>query len=223
VQVNEGLAAEEVISKRGRVMRFTTFLVDDDPGVLKALSRLIRTAGYESRGYLSPQDFLRDHDPSVPGCAILDLTMPDIDGLSLQQKLSKDSIERPIIFLTGNADVSTSVRAMKAGAVDFLTKPVKREDLLTAIARAEERDAQARQNRSELQSIEGKLAKLTPREREVLEHVIDGKLNKQIAAALGTVEKTVKVHRGRMMAKLSLRSVADLVRLAGRAGISAHH
>jgi FixJ family two-component response regulator len=204
-------------------MRFTTFLVDDDPGVLKALSRLIRTAGYESRGYLSPQDFLRDHDPSVPGCAILDLTMPDIDGLSLQQKLSKDSIERPIIFLTGNADVSTSVRAMKAGAVDFLTKPVKREDLLTAIARAEERDAQARQNRSELQSIEGKLAKLTPREREVLEHVIDGKLNKQIAAALGTVEKTVKVHRGRMMAKLSLRSVADLVRLAGRAGISAHH
>jgi RNA polymerase sigma factor (sigma-70 family) len=204
-------------------MRFTTFLVDDDPGVLKALSRLIRTAGYESRGYLSPQDFLRDHDPSVPGCAILDLTMPNIDGLALQQMLSEDNIERPIIFLTGNADVPTSVRAMKAGAVDFLTKPVKREDLLTAIARAEERDAQARQSRSELQSIEDKLAKLTPREREVLEHVIDGKLNKQIAAALGTVEKTVKVHRGRMMAKLSLRSVADLVRLAGRAGISAHH
>jgi RNA polymerase sigma factor (sigma-70 family) len=204
-------------------MRFTTFLVDDDPGVLKALSRLIRMAGYESRGYLSPQDFLRDHDPSVPGCAILDLTMPNIDGLALQQKLSEDNIDRPIIFLTGNADVSTSVRAMKAGAVDFLTKPVKREDLLTAIARAEERDAQARQSRSELQSIEDKLAKLTPREREVLEHVIDGKLNKQIAAALGTVEKTVKVHRGRMMAKLSIRSVADLVRLAGRAGISAHH
>jgi FixJ family two-component response regulator len=204
-------------------MRFTTFLVDDDPGVLKALSRLIRTAGYESRGYLSPQDFLRDHDPSVPGCAILDLTMPDIDGLELQQKLSEDSIERPIIFLTGNADVPASVRAMKAGAVDFLIKPVKREDLLTAIARAEERDAQVRQNRSELQTIEDKLGKLTPREREVLEHVIDGKLNKQIAAALGTVEKTVKVHRGRMMAKLGIRSVAELVRLAGRAGIAAQH
>ena len=204
-------------------MRFTTFLVDDDPGVLKALSRLIRTAGYESRGYLSPQDFLRDHDPNVPGCAILDLTMPDIDGLELQQKLSKDCIDRPIIFLTGNADVPASVRAMKAGAVDFLTKPVKREDLLTAIARAEERDTQVRQNRSELQTIEDKLARLTPREREVLEHVIDGKLNKQIAAALGTVEKTVKVHRGRMMAKLGIRSVAELVRLAGRAGIAAQH
>ncbi|MEW6454819.1 MAG: response regulator [Pseudomonadota bacterium] len=204
-------------------MRFTTFLVDDDPGVLKALSRLIRLAGYESRGYLSPQDFLRDHDPSVPGCAILDLTMPDIDGLALQQKLSEDSIERPIIFLTGNADVPSSVRAMKAGAVDFLTKPVKREDLLTAIARAEERDARVRHDRSELQTIEDKLVKLTPREREVLEHVIDGKLNKQIAAALGTVEKTVKVHRGRMMAKLGIRSVAELVRLAGRAGIAAHH
>lgn len=203
-------------------MQFTTFLVDDDPGVLKALSRLIRMAGYESRGYLSPQDFLRDHDPSVPGCAILDLTMPDIDGLALQQKLSADSIERPIIFLTGNADVPSSVRAMKAGAIDFLTKPVKREDLLTAIARAKERDAQTRHDRSELQSIEDKLVKLTPREREVLEHVIDGKLNKQIAAALGTVEKTVKVHRGRMMAKLGIRSVAELVRLAGRAGIAAH-
>lgn len=204
-------------------MPFTTFLVDDDPGVLKALSRLIRTAGYESRGYLSPRDFLRDHDPSVPGCAILDLTMPDIDGLELQQKLSEDSIQRPIIFLTGNADVPASVRAMKAGAVDFLTKPVKREDLLTAIARAEERDTRVRQNRSELQTIEDKLGRLTPREREVLAHVIDGKLNKQIAAALGTVEKTVKVHRGRMMAKLGIRSVAELVRLAGRAGIAVQH
>lgn len=204
-------------------MPFTTFLVDDDPGVLKSLSRLIRTAGYESRGYLSPRDFLRDHDPSVPGCAILDLTMPDIDGLELQQKLSEDSIQRPIIFLTGNADVPASVRAMKAGAVDFLTKPVKREDLLTAIARAEERDTRVRQNRSEVQTIEDKLGRLTPREREVLAHVIDGKLNKQIAAALGTVEKTVKVHRGRMMAKLGIRSVAELVRLAGRAGIAAQH
>jgi FixJ family two-component response regulator len=204
-------------------MRFTTFLVDDDPGVLKSLSRLIRLAGYESRGYLSSQEFLRDHDPSVPGCAILDLTMPDIDGLALQQKLTDDNIDRPIIFLTGNADVPTSVRAMKAGAVDFLTKPVKREDLLMAIERAEQRDAEIRQSRLELQSIEDRLARLTPREREVLEHVIDGKLNKQIAGALGTVEKTVKVHRGRMMSKLGIRSVADLVRLAGRAGIAAHH
>ena len=204
-------------------MSFTTFLVDDDPGVLKALARIMRTAGYESRSYSSPLDFLHDHDPSVPGCVILDLAMPGLDGMELQQQLAGGDVERPIIFLTGNGDVPTSVRAMKAGAVDFLTKPVKRDALLVAIARAAERDAETRQARGERLSIEGRLAKLTPREREVLSHVVAGRLNKQITAALGTVEKTVKVHRGRMMAKLGLRSVADLVRLAERAGIDPQH
>jgi FixJ family two-component response regulator len=202
-------------------MSFTTFLVDDDPGVLKALTRMMRTAGYESRGYSSARDFLREHDPSVPGCAIFDLTMPDLDGLELQQHLANQSVDRPIIFLTGNGDIPTSVRAIRAGAVDFLTKPVRRDQLLTAIARAEELDAKTRQTRAAQQSIQSRLGHLTPREREVLGHVIAGRLNKQIAARLGTVEKTVKVHRGRMMAKLGMRSVADLVRFAQSAGIAA--
>lgn len=197
-------------------MGFTAFLVDDDPGVLKALSRIVRTAGYESVCYSSPQDFLREHDPSIPGCIVLDLTMPDLDGLELQQCLAEAGGELPIIFLSGQADVPASVSAMKAGAIDFLVKPVNREKLLAAIEQARERDRQARQARCEWQSVEGKLARLTRREREVLDHVVKGKLNKQIAADLGTVEKTIKVHRGRMMAKLEVRNVADLVRLAGR-------
>jgi FixJ family two-component response regulator len=131
--------------------------------------------------------------------------------------------ERPIIFLTGQGDISTSVRAMKAGAVDFLTKPVKREALFSAVVRAANVDAASRQKRSESKSIGERLATLTHREREVLEYVIAGRLNKQIAASLGTVEKTVKVHRGRMMAKLGVRSVADLVRLADKAGIAPAH
>jgi FixJ family two-component response regulator len=201
-------------------MSFTTFLVDDDAGVLKALSRLLRAAGYDTRTYSSPNDFLAEHDPSIPGCAVLDLTMPGLDGLELQEKLAEQASERPIIFLSGKADVPRSVQAMKAGAVDFLLKPVERDVLLAAVARANEQDAKLRQERADRQAVERKLASLTPREREVLEHVAAGKLNKQIAAALGTVEKTVKVHRGRMMEKLGVRSVAELVRLTERARLS---
>ena len=182
-------------------MGFTAFLIDDDPGVLKALSRIVRTAGYETVSYSSAQEFLREHDPSTPGCAILDLTMPELDGLELQQHLAQAGAERPIIFLSGQADIPASVQAMKAGAVDFLVKPVDREKLLSAIEQAKNRDDKARQARSERQGIEAKLATLTQREREVLEHV---------------VEKTVKVHRGRVMAKLEVRSVAELVRLTER-------
>jgi FixJ family two-component response regulator len=131
-------------------------------------------------------------------------------------------IERPVIFITGKGDIPTSVRAMKAGAVDFLTKPVQEDELLSAIARAAAKEAEVRNVRAEIDTIEAKLAKLTPREREVLSHVIAGRLNKQIAGDLGTVEKTVKVHRGRMMEKLGVRTVADLVRLAERAGIQPH-
>jgi FixJ family two-component response regulator len=200
-------------------MSFTTYLVDDDPGVLKALARMLRIAGYDSRQFSSPRDFLREHDPSIPGCAILDLTMPELDGLQLQRCLADDSIDRPVIFLTGNGDIPSTVQAMKAGAIDFLTKPVRREQLLAAIARAEEKDAAARRMRDRRRSVESKLGRLTVREREVLEHVIAGKLNKQIAAILGTAEKTVKVHRGRMMAKLGVRSVAELVRFAQQADI----
>jgi len=203
-----------------REVGFTTFLVDDDPAVLRAITRLLNAAGYETKSFSSPQEFLSAHDPSIPGCAIIDLVMSELDGLHLQQALIETGSERPIIFLTGKGDVSTSVRAMKAGAVDFLTKPVKREALFSAVVRAAKVDALSRQRRDESKSIGDRLATLTHREREVLAYVIAGRLNKQIAASIGTVEKTVKVHRGRMMAKLGIRSVADLVRLADKAGIA---
>ncbi|HEX5507728.1 MAG TPA: response regulator [Pseudolabrys sp.] len=199
---------------------FTIFLIDDDAGVLKSLGRLLRTSGYEIMPFRSPLDFLRAHDPAVPGCAVLDLAMPYIDGLHLQDKLLRERVERPIIFLSGRGDISASVKAMKSGAVDFLTKPVKRSELLAAVSRAVDMDKQMRQEREKVKSINDRLLLLTPREREVLQHVVAGRLNKQIAGALGTVEKTVKVHRGRMMMKLGVRCVADLVRLSERAGIA---
>jgi FixJ family two-component response regulator len=199
---------------------FTIFLVDDDPGVLKAVSRLLRAKGYETQSYSNPQSFLANHDPNVPGCAILDVSMPGLDGLQLQQALTTKGSHRPVIFITGKGDIPTSVRAMKAGAIDFLTKPISDTDLLGAIDHAKEQDAKTRLLRAELASIQNKIATLTPREREVLTHVVAGRLNKQIAGDLGTVEKTIKVHRGRMMEKLGVRTVADLVRLAEKAGIS---
>jgi FixJ family two-component response regulator len=199
---------------------FTVFLVDDDAGVLKALSRLLRARGYDIKPFTSPQAFLADHDASIPGCAVLDVSMPGLDGLELQQALTAEGAQRPVIFLTGKGDIPTSVRAMRAGAIDFLTKPVNDADLLPAIARAEKEDARSRNANAELHSINARLAILTPREREVMTHVVAGRLNKQIAGDLGTVEKTIKVHRGRMMEKLGVRSVADLVRLAEKAGIS---
>jgi FixJ family two-component response regulator len=198
---------------------YTVFLVDDDARVLKALSRLLRAKGYDTKPFTSPQEFLAQHDAAIPGCAVLDVSMPGLDGLVLQQVLAGGGEQRPIIFLTGQGDIPTSVRAMKAGAIDFLTKPVKEKDLLEAIARAEEIDNKARQSRVELAHIQAKIATLTPREREVLSHVVAGRLNKQIAGDLGTVEKTIKVHRGRVMEKLGVRTVADLVRFAERAGI----
>jgi len=199
---------------------FTVFLVDDDVRIVKALSRLLRMKGYEVRSYTSPREFLAGHDATIPGCAVFDVSMPDLDGLALQQALSAGGSQRPVIFITGQGDIPTSVRAMRAGAVDFLTKPVSNADLLAAIARAGERDIGARHVQAELAAIQAKIATLTPREREVLTHVVAGRLNKQIAYDLGTAEKTVKFHRGAMMRKLDVRTVADLVRLAEKAGIS---
>jgi FixJ family two-component response regulator len=199
---------------------FTIYLVDDDPSVLKALSRFLDAKGYGVRPFTSAQDFLSLHDAAVPGCAILDLAMPGLDGLQLQEALAAGGAQRPVIFLTGKGDIPATVRAMKAGAVDFLTKNAPKDDLLQAIARAEELDAQTRRVRAELVAIQTKIAALTPREREVLTHVVAGRLNKQIAGDLGTVEKTVKFHRGHLMEKLGVRTVADLVRLAEKAGIS---
>jgi FixJ family two-component response regulator len=156
--------------------KFTVYLVDDDAGVLKALSRLLRAKGYEVKSYVSPQEFLEQHDPAVSGCAVLDVSMPGLDGLELQQALAAGGSHRPIVFITGKGDVPTSVRAMKAGAIDFLTKPTKDTDLLEAVRRAEERDAEARRRLSELEVVQAKLKTLTPREREVLTHVVAGRL-----------------------------------------------
>jgi len=198
---------------------FAVFLIDDDPSVLKALTRLLQTAGYKTKTFSSSEAFLDEHDPSVPGCAVLDLTMPGLDGLELQQKLANKATRRPIVFLTGHGSVPVSVRAMKAGAVDFLLKPVKRVDLLEAVGRAAALDKVARWADEERRSVYAVLEKLTAREREVLTHVIAGRLNKQIAADLGTVEKTIKVHRSRMMAKMGVRTVAALVRLTQKVSL----
>ena len=203
--------------------RFVIFLVDDDPGVLKALTRMLDTQGYEVRAFSSSTEFLAQHDPSISGCAIFDLSMPGLDGIELQAALKAGGIERPVIFITGVGDIPVTVQAMKAGAIDFLTKPVKSRQLLAAVALAAEKEAQSHERRSALASISDRLARLTPREREVLTHVVAGRLNKQIAADLGTVEKTIKLHRGRMMQKMGVRTVADLVRIAERAGIRPAH
>jgi FixJ family two-component response regulator len=211
---------ERLDSPNATCAMFTVFLVDDDARVLKALARLLRAKGYDTQPFNSPQEFLAQHNAAVPGCAVLDVAMPGLDGLVLQQVLASGGEQRPIIFLTGKGDIPTTVQAMKAGAIDFLTKPVKEKDLLEALARAQEIDNKVRQSRVELAHIQAKLATLTPREREVLSHVVAGRLNKQIAGDLGTVEKTIKVHRGRVMEKLGVRTVADLVRFAERAGIA---
>ena len=198
----------------------TIFLVDDEPPVVRALERLLRAAGYEVRGFLSSRAFLEQHDPAIPGCAVLDIAIDGMNGFELQELLADSRCERPVVFLTGRGDIPMSVRAMRAGAVSFLMKPVQGEELLDAIRLALEKDSNAREVRGRLAAIERRLATLTAREREVLEHVVAGRLNKQIAADLGTAEKTVKVHRGRVMEKMRVRSVAELVRICDQAGVA---
>ena len=183
----------------------TVFVVDDDPSVLKGVKRLLRSAGFTAETFASAQDFLARHDREAAGCVILDLAMPGIDGLRMQQTLTEQGSVLPIIFLTGHGDVPTSVQAMKRGAVDFLTKPVGDDELLGAVRGAIERCEVLRQARREIVEFERRLATLTPREREVLEHLLSGKLNKQIAADLGTVEQTIKVHRARVMQKMQVQ------------------
>ena len=195
------------------------YLVDDEPAVRKALSRLLRSAGYAVTAFGSAKEFMQQHLADAPGCLVLDVTMPEITGIELQEWLARTRSPLPIIFITGNGDIPTSVRAMKAGAVDFLTKPVKEADLLRAIEIALRRGRETRQIRAEMIAIQERLTTLTPREREVLEHVVSGQLNKQIAGDLGTVEKTIKVHRARVMEKMGVQSLAELARLAERMGI----
>src|SRR5271163_1022550 len=192
------------------------YLVDDDEHVLRALKRLLTSEGYSVACYSSGEEFLRNHDRDAPGCAIVDLSLPGIDGFGVQDTLSSALTDRQVIFLTGRGDIPASVKAMKAGAIDFLAKPADASLLLAAVAQALERDSQARRDRERRMSVEQRLASLTPREREVLTRVVAGRLNKQIAGELGIVEKTIKVHRGRMMGKMGVRTVADLVRLVAR-------
>jgi FixJ family two-component response regulator len=190
---------------------FRVHLIDDDERVRAALSRLLASAGYTVEAYADAEAFLLAHDPQSPGCAIIDLALPGKDGFEIQRRLSPQAC--PVVFLTGQGDIPASVRAMKAGAVDFLVKPVDAPTLLAAESQAEQADALRRRDQRERGSFEERLARLTPRERQVLDGVVAGRLNKQIAGDLGTVEKTIQVHRGRMRRKMEARTVAELVRM----------
>jgi FixJ family two-component response regulator len=196
----------------------TVFLVDDDPRVLKALVRLLASDGWTTRSYRSAREFLAAHDATEPGCLVLDLLMPEMSGLDLQTELARLGQHRPIIFLSGRGDVPSSVTAMKSGAVDFLTKPVDAKALLGAVRRAVDHDLRQRAHADRVHGLASRLATLTVREREVLDGVVSGLLNKQIAGRLGIVEKTVKVHRARAVAKMGARSTAELVRMVEAAG-----
>lgn len=192
------------------------FLVDDQPAVLKGLTRLLTAAGFEVQAYDSAQAFLDSGNAGTGGCLVLDLSMPEMNGLALQQALAQRASMLPIIFLTGHGDLDTGVRAMKLGASDFLTKPVDGDRLVAAIGLALEKNRLAQSDNAERDEIAARMATLTPRETEVMNLIIEGLLNKQVAAELGTVEKTVKVHRAHVMAKMKVRSLTALVRLVDR-------
>jgi FixJ family two-component response regulator len=197
----------------------TIFVIDDDPSVRKSLSRLLRSVGHAVETFSSAEEFLsREHFDGI-GCIILDVQMPGLSGMDLQVELGKAEYSMPIVFITGHGDIPMSVEAMKRGAVHFLTKPFDDNDLLRAMREAIEKDRKAKTEQAEVQDIRRRISLLTPREYEILRHVITGSLNKQIAFTLNIAEKTVKIHRGRVMEKLRVDSVAELVRLAEKAGI----
>jgi len=195
------------------------FVVDDEPAVRKGLDRLLRAAQLEVKVFASAQEFLLALDHEHPGCVILDYQMPGLNGLELQEVLAARGAHLQIVFLTGHGDIPRTVRAMQGGAVDFLVKPAGREQILPAVGRALEREALQRAQRAQLDDVRARLAQLSPREREVMGHVIAGRLNKQIADILGTAEKTVKIQRAAVMQKMGVRSVAELVRQTEKAGV----
>lgn len=190
------------------------YVVDDDSHVLRAFRRLLETVGYKVATYDSPVEFLASHDPTLPGCALLDVGMTELSGLETQEKLQALGDTRPIIFVTGHDDVKTGILAMKSGACDYLIKPVPEDVLLAAVETAVRMDLTAFQERIHVGELSQHWQSLTHREREVMEHVVRGRLNKQIAGDLNIVEKTVKVHRSRVMEKMCTRSVAGLVHIA---------
>ncbi|MCL7957036.1 MAG: response regulator [marine benthic group bacterium] len=198
----------------------TVFVVDDEDGFRGSLSRLFRSAGLAVSDFASAEEFLAAFDPDTPGCLVLDLAMPKVNGIELQRVLHEElDCEIPIIFLTGHAEVPDGVAALKEGALDFLTKPVEPDVLLGAVRLALERDAECRKERDVLRMLRQLYETLTPREREVMAHVVTGQLSKQIARDLGTAEKTIRIHRGQVMKKMQADSVATLVRMADKLGI----
>jgi FixJ family two-component response regulator len=197
------------------------FVVDDDPSVRDAIGRLLGTVGLRVKGFGSAREFLRGIRPEVPSCLVLDVRLPGISGIDFQRELSVANIRIPIVFISAHADVSMSVKAMKAGAIEFLTKPFHDQDLLDAVQLALEKDRARRLSEAELSELQQRLRTLTPREHEVLPLVISGRLNKQVATEINASEATVKVHRSRLMGKMGAHSIADLVRMAEKLGISA--
>jgi FixJ family two-component response regulator len=198
--------------------RPTIFIVDDDRSVRTALARLMRSRKLRAETFASGQEFLDREPADAPGCIVLDLKMPGVTGLELQEDLTTAGINLPIVFLTGHGDVPASVTAMKGGAVDFFEKPVDEDELMDAIKQAVEWDVDTRERRIEQIEVQGRINSLTPRELQVFSSVVQGSLNKQIASNLGMSEKTVKVHRARVMQKMQAESLAGLVRLAERTG-----
>lgn len=195
------------------------FVVDDDESMRRSLATLLRSVGLDARVFSSPQEFMEAKRPEAPGCLVLDVRLPGMSGLAFQDQLAKAGIGLPIIFITGHGDVPMSVRAMKAGAVEFLTKPFDDQVLLDAIHAAIERDRSRRRDATRLGEVQARYRALTEREREVFGRVVAGRLNKQIAAELGLSVVTVKVHRGQVMRKMAAKSIVDLVRMADQLGV----
>src|SRR5579863_7826108 len=196
------------------------FMVDDDPLVRASVADLLDSAGFAVRTFGSASEFVQSKRPDLSACLILDVELPGLSGLDLQAELASSGVEMPVIFLTGHADIPMTVRAMKGGAVEFLTKPFRKQELLDAVQEALRRDSEGRLQRSETSELKKRLGTLTPREYQVLALVVTGLLNKQIAGELGTTEETIKVHRGRVMRKMCAGSLADLVRMTEKLKIS---
>lgn len=197
-------------------------IIDDDPSVRAALDSLFRSVGLVTRLFGSAAEMLQADLPRSPGCLILDVRLPGLSGLDFQSQLAKHGIELPVVFMTGYGDIPMSVQAMKAGAIDFLPKPFRDQDMLDAVTGAIERDRQRRSQRAEIEALRAEYQTLTPREREVMGHVVAGLMNKQVAGVIGLSEITVKIHRGNVMRKMGVRTLADLVRKAEALGISQH-